>query len=723
LLEGKPVDPETLISHDELAELSLNLTRLLQKLQAQAAQREDREARYRQAFEANLVGTFFWDAAGRLTEANAAFERVTGFSRGEVAAGKVSWATMLPSAPEEPHGSIWTELEGSAQHTPFELELVRKDGSRTTVWCAVLALPTGPMRGIGFLWDLSDRESVEAADRSVARRLRSVWERSVDGMMLTDQYGHVLAVNQSYCNLHETSPLEAVGRLFTEAYAADSDRARLLEEYQRRFQKTPIDSHAELQVTLRSGRKLDLEFVHSLIELRHGNPLYLSIVRDVTARRQAERALIRQREEQLEMERRLRETQRLESLGVMAGGIAHDFNNLLTAIMGNASLAMMQLAESSPLFTYLRNIEKSSMQAADLCKQMLAYSGRGRFVLQRVSLNSLIQDIAHLLQVSVAKGVRLNFEFADNPPLVDADPAQVQQVVLNLVTNASEATGDAGGVVTIRTGSLHADRAYLATTHLSPEVPEGEYVFFEVIDAGCGMSPDTQARIFDPFFTTKFTGRGLGLAAVWGIVRGHKGALKLQSEPGRGSVFRVLLPRSKPLAKEALAQEGPSFWRGSGTILLVDDDESVRSVTARMLESFGFTVLTASDRQQGLDTYARYHKDITAVLLDLSMPGMSAEEAYAHIRRIRPDARVVLISGHDEQQAVLRFAAKGLVGFIQKPFKAQELNAKLQAIFTANAVSTHSPIDQPAHNTEDHKAVGPGSPSEPLPPDCQPTSD
>jgi len=836
LFEGKPVPLEALTCPAELAELSVNLTRLLRKLHEQSARLEAREAHYRQAFEANLVGTFFWDAEGRFTEVNAAFEWLTGFSRQEVAAGKVTWQSLVPAQSAEPNHCAWAELEATGRCGPCEVELVRKDGTTATAWCEARALVTEPKRGIGYLLDLSDREPAEAAHLSSAQRLRSIWERSVDGMVLTDRHGIVLAVNQSYCDLLETSPVEAVGRPVTEPYAESCDRQQLLHEYQRRFQQTPIDSRAEAQVTIRSGRRLDLEFIYSLIELRHGDPLYLSIVRNITARKQAERALQKQQAEQqiifdlvpamiwfkdaqnrilrinrpaaqlmglppdqiegrslaelhpeqaaryleadlnvirsgqsvlgiveslrtaggetrwlhtdrlpyrdelgnvigvivfarditerrqaeaqrLEMERKLRETQKLESLGVMAGGIAHDFNNLLTAILGNASLAMMQLSESSPLFTYLRNIEKSSMHAADLCKQMLAYAGRGRFVLQWVKLNRLIEDTRQLLQISVSKDVRLDFELTPDLPLVEADPSQIQQVLLNLVTNAAEATGDKGGTVTIRTGSVQADRAYLATTYLSPEIAEGEYVFLEIADTGCGMSPETQARIFDPFFSTKFTGRGLGLAAVWGIVRGHKGALELQSAPGCGSNFRILLPRAKTLPEDAKRQDSPSLWHGSGTVLLVDDDENVRSVTGRMLESFGFTVLTASDGQHGVDTYARYSKDITVVLLDLTMPAMSGEEAFAEIRRIQPDVRVILISGYDEQQAVQRFAGKGLAGFIQKPFKARDLNARLQAILSANP-ELPSPGDAGLNpGAHDTSVQSQGSRSSPPPPD------
>jgi len=253
---------------------------------------------------------------------------------------------------------------------------------------------------------------------------------------------------------------------------------------------------------------------------------------------------------------------------------------------------------------------------------------------------------------------------------------------MNLVINASEAIGEKSGLISIVTGVMLADRAYLTEAYLSPNIPEGEYVYLEVSDNGCGMDAATRARIFDPFFTTKFTGRGLGLAAVLGIVRGHHGALKVYSEPGRGTTFKLLLPCAEGPADAAPEKPAAtSTWRGAGTLLVVDDEDTVRATTARMAERIGFKVLLARDGREALEIYHRDGANITGVLLDLTMPVLDGNATFTELRRLDAEVRVLLMSGFNEQDAVHRFAGKGLAGFIQKPFKIETLHEKLQAVF------------------------------------------
>ena len=395
---------------------------------------------------------------------------------------------------------------------------------------------------------------------------------------------------------------------------------------------------------------------------------------DITARKSA-------RKEKEQFERRLQETQRLESLGVLAGGIAHDFNNLLTGVLGNASLARMQLPETNEAQKYIAEIEAVAVRAADLCKQMLAYSGKGRFEVQLLDMNALVTETTKLLQLSISKNASLQFELAPNLPAIRADPTQLRQVVMNLVINASEALEGRTGTITVRSGVMQADPEYLQGAVLSPELPGGDYIFLEVSDNGSGMSPETLGRIFDPFYTTKFTGRGLGLSAVIGIVRGHAGALKVYSEQGRGTSFKLLFPvaagTAQPIAKAAPAS---SAWRGSGKILLADDERTVRMVTGRMLEAFGFTVIAVNGGVEAVEAFRENQSDIVAVLMDLTMPNMDGEEAYRQLRAIDPGVKVVLMSGFNEQEAVRRFTGKGLAGFLQKPFRPEVLQAKLHEL-------------------------------------------
>jgi PAS domain S-box-containing protein len=416
----------------------------------------------------------------------------------------------------------------------------------------------------------------------------------------------------------------------------------------------------------------------------------LGTVMDVTSQHLAE-------EERKQIERKLQESQKLESLGVLAGGIAHDFNNLLTGILGNASFARMDIPANSPAQPSLEQVELAAQRAADLCKQMLAYSGKGRFIVQPLDLSAVVRETADLLQVSVNKNAVLKYALAPELPAITADATQIRQIIMNLVINASEAIGEKNGLIGIATGMMHADRTYLTEAYMSPNIPEGEYVYLEISDNGSGMDTATRAKIFEPFFTTKFTGRGLGLAAVLGIVRGHHGALKVYSEPGKGTTFKLLLPAAKGTAD--IAPEKPpamSTWRGSGTILIVDDEETVRVTTSRMVERIGFDALLARDGLEALEIFHRDGVKITGVLLDLTMPILDGNATFTELRRLDPDVRVLLMSGFNEQDAVHRFAGKGLAGFIQKPFKADTLYEKLQAVFTGDGDAKRS---QPSART------------------------
>jgi signal transduction histidine kinase len=397
---------------------------------------------------------------------------------------------------------------------------------------------------------------------------------------------------------------------------------------------------------------------------------------DVTEQKRAEH-------EHRELEQRMQQTQKLESLGVLASGIAHDFNNILTAILGNVDLALTDLSPVSPARNYLREVEKASRRAADLCRQMLAYSGKAKFVVEAIDLNALIEETAHMLEVSISKKTSLRYTLGRNLPLILGDATQMRQIIMNLVINASEAIGDRSGIISIVTGWMHCDRAYLVTLALSEDLAEGRYVFCEVTDTGSGMDKATLARIFDPFFTTKFSGRGLGLTAVLGIVRGHKGAIKVYSEADRGTTFRILVPAADATASGAgrnAAHDGS--WRGSGTVLLADDEDGVRRVGCDMLTRLGFTVLTASDGVAALELFRAQGRTIACVILDLTMPRMDGKEAFRELRRLSADVPVLIASGYSEHELQQHFVGKGISGFLQKPYTLTMLRTVLQRILT-----------------------------------------
>ena len=399
--------------------------------------------------------------------------------------------------------------------------------------------------------------------------------------------------------------------------------------------------------------------------LENGDILLHGVVTDVTERKLVE-------EERLRLEKLLFHSQKLESLGVLAGGIAHDFNNILMAIIGNADLALMSLDERSPVVENLSRIEQAAARAADLTRQMLAYSGKGKFVIENLDLNLLVEKVLPMLEVSISKKAELRLDLRRPLPSVEADATQMHQIVMNLVINASEALEDNSGVISISTGYLECDRQYLESVSLDGNVSEGLYVYLEIADTGCGMSKETMAKLFDPFFTTKFTGRGLGMAAVLGIDKGHKGSIKVYSEQGHGTIFKILLPASDRPCDLVLHGGHTDDWQGSGTVLLVDDEETVRGIGAEMLKQLGFTPITAND---GLEALAIFKSTpgIAFVILDLTMPRMDGEECFRELRLLDPSVKVIMSSGYNEQEVTQRFAGVTLSGFIQKPYKLSVL--------------------------------------------------
>jgi two-component system, cell cycle sensor histidine kinase and response regulator CckA len=408
----------------------------------------------------------------------------------------------------------------------------------------------------------------------------------------------------------------------------------------------------------------------------------VATMQDVTQQRLAA-------QERLAFERRLRETQKLESLGALAGGIAHDFNNLLTGIIGNASMARFEITENpANAQAALDSLEQAALRAADLCKQMLAYAGKGRFVIQSLSLSRIVRETTELLTVSIAKRAALELQLDEGLPTIQGDATQVRQLLVNLVKNAAEAIGDHGGVITLRTSVLYVNDEYLRGLAYTDPLAPGNYVCLEVVDNGPGMDKTTLARVFDPFFTTKFTGRGLGLAAVLGIVRGHKGAVKVQSEPNRGTTFTMLFPADSAPPSDSVPE--PSSTAAtlprSPHVLLVEDEEAVRLVTQRILNSAGYTVTAADDGQKAVDLVTRSPREFDLVLLDMTMPNMDGEEAFKQMRKINPDLRVLVMSGYSEQETLRRFEGEKATSFLSKPFTRASLMEKVQGMLAAPTV-------------------------------------
>jgi two-component system cell cycle sensor histidine kinase/response regulator CckA len=405
----------------------------------------------------------------------------------------------------------------------------------------------------------------------------------------------------------------------------------------------------------------------------------ISTIRDITERLTAEH-------QQSQLEARLQQAQKLESLGVLAGGIAHDFNNLLSGILGSIDLAYADLPAASELRQPLSLARECAERAALLCDQLLAYSGRGRFVVKPVSLSTLVEELRPLLEMSLVNKPRLKFEFDTDLPLIEIDVAQVRQVVLNLVMNAAEATRAGSGHVTVRSRLVDLRREELSQYQMGDHLPAGKYVALEVSDDGCGMAPSTLTRIFEPFFTTKFAGRGLGLSALMGIVRGHRGAIQVVSDSGKGSLFRVIFPIQRQRATEPV-HVSASDWQGCGCVLFADDELPVRTIARRILERLGFQVILANSGRAAVEEFARRADSFSLVILDLTMPEMTGEEALREIRKLRPHVPIVLTSGYGEEEVLERLAQTRVDAFLKKPFRMEEFSGVVQSVLERRNLS------------------------------------
>ena len=527
--------------------------------------------------------------------------------------------------------------------------------------------PDGSISKFEIFYDITDRKKAE--DEAIKSKdfMDKVLEGSKDGIIITDEMGASISVNRAIEQMTGFKRDDIIGKHVSTLIPPDKElKKNILAGMADLFEKG-FAVYDTMLITV-DNKQIDVEVSTTLIKNEKGDSIAaVSVFRDITERKS--------------MDEKLRQTQKLESLGVLAGGIAHDFNNILMAILGNADLALLELSPVSPARQNVLEIEKATRRAADLCKQMLAYSGKGRFVIEAINLGELIQEMIHMLEVSVSKKAVLRYNFADNLPAIKADIAQIRQIIMNMIINASEAIGDKSGVISVNIGAMDCDSKYLNEIYSGENLPEGIYVYLEIADTGCGMDKEATKKLFEPFFTTKFTGRGLGMSAVLGIVQGHKGAIKVYSEKGRGTTFKVLFPAvddpAGPVAKEVADKKE---WQGSGTVMIVDDEESICAVGKQMLERIGFKVIIAPDGREAVELFRKHAEDIVCVILDLTMPHMDGEETFRELRRIRKDVCVILSSGYNEQDITQRFVGKDLAGFIQKPYQSASLIEKVREV-------------------------------------------
>jgi len=516
-----------------------------------------------------------------------------------------------------------------------------------------------------------EQQSDEALKKSAAR-YRSILESIEEGYFETDLAGRLTFASGPLARMLGRGTPELLARHVAELMAPESGE-RLREAFGRLRASGEPQSLADCVVPRTEGSERRLELSLSLIADEEGQATgYRGVVRDVTERLFAE-------EERKKLEVQLQAAQKMEAIGTLAGGIAHDFNNILMGIQGNASLLEMRLPEGHPGLEKVKNIEAYVESGTELSRQLLGFARRGRVDVRATDLNAVIEKTAGLF-ARTRKDIRVHFRLSPDLPAVEADRGQIEQVLMNLCVNAVQAMPE-GGDLTLATEPVTLDETYSKPYQVNP----GRYVKVSVTDTGVGIEKKNLGRIFEPFFTTKEMGRGtgLGLASAYGIIKGHGGHINVYSEVGRGTTFNFYLPASSQAAERGKPARGPDIRRGSGTVLLVDDEESILQIAGEMLRELGYTVIAARSGAEAIAAFSGRSKEIAAVVLDMVMPGMSGGEVFERLRAIDPGVKVLLASGFSLNGQAGEILARGCRGFIQKPFNLEQLSQKLSEIVSA----------------------------------------
>ena len=593
--------------------------------------------------------------------------------------------TFLPAESLAAMWQLGAKVSPESPRADLEMQITTADGSQiwVRVQCEVIYAGAEPIRLRGTIQDIDARKQTElalhsrSAELAVAVDQRGEAYSLLDGLFSTASVGlaiydtdlRCVRINQYLADLTYSTRSQHLGH---RPYEVARDLGEMMEPY---LGKVIITQAPQKNVEwAREYPAASGQIRHFLVTFYpvHSPRGILgvgSVLIEITDQKRAEAG-------RLAIETKVQQAQKLESLGVLAGGIAHDFNNILTGILGYADLALLQLGRGSVASTSIDQVVLGARRAAELTRQLLAYSGKGQFIVEPIHLGELVMETSQLLSLSISRRCKLQLDIEPTLPRVSADASQMRQVVMNLLLNASEAIGDRNGTITMHLGSQLCDREWLAHSRLGDDLPAGRYVCIEISDDGCGMSAETLAKIFDPFFTTKFTGRGLGLSAVLGIVRGHRGAIKVKSEVGGGTRFSVFLPAFRPRAvTQRLTRLRPQAgFRGSGAVLVVDDEEAVRGLAQSMLTQMGFQVLVASDGVEALQVVQAEARRVRLVLLDLTMPRMDGEETLNALRALNPKLPIILTSGYNEPAASEGTTPRGANGFIQKPYLFDQLS-------------------------------------------------
>ncbi len=628
--------------------------------QAEEALRQS-EARYREILD-NIEDVYYEvDLAGNLTFFNEALCTLAGLSRDELMGLNSREYTDEKTAKKifKVFNQVYTTGEPARA---FDWDIVRRDGSKAHLEASISLIRNQEEEAIGFrgiVRDVTERERLRRDLQLSEERYRSLVENTLDGYFICEiPSGRFIFLNQRSCDIYGYTMKEGLALTVWDVMVP-ADHSRIRNRIQKRIEGERSESERRVYTGVRKdGSTFRVEISTSLVDYQ-GKISVQGVIKDIT--------------EQERLELQLRQAQKMEAIGTLAGGIAHDFNNLLQAILGYTQILTMGKEEDDPERSKLEQIEKSAMRASELTQQLLAFSRKVESRLRPVDLNLEVRQVRKLLKRTIPKMIIIELHLQDDLMVVNADPAQIEQVIMNLAVNARDAMPE-GGKIVIETENVFLDTQYCKT---HPGAVPGEYVCLSFTDTGHGMKTEAVEHIFEPFYTTKEVGKGtgLGLSMVYGIVKSHGGYIMCYSEPGEGTTFKIYLPavENKNREEEKEKKEEEELPGGTETILLVDDEELLRDIGKEILEDFGYAVLTAPDGETALELYKNRKGDISLIILDLMMPGMGGKQCLEQILAMAPEAKVVIASGYSVNGPTKAALEVGARGFIKKPFELKQM--------------------------------------------------
>jgi PAS domain S-box-containing protein len=616
-------------------------------------------------------GMVMIDKEGTFVYINSKYRELFGYDLADVPDGKTWFRKAYPDPTYRHHViSVWlNDLEsfnpGEKRGRTFRVTC--KDGTEKIVNFIPVQLETG--ENLMACEDITERKRMEEALRESEERYRTLFEGSRDAVYISTRAGKFVDFNQAVLDLFGYTREELKVQYTQDTYVNPGNRYRFQQEIEQKgFVK---DYYVKLRK--KDGTEIDCLLTSSVRRAKDGSILgYQGIIRDITERKRAE-------EEMRALQEQLRQSQKMEAIGRLAGGIAHDFNNLLTIIKGYSQLSLLDLKEGEPLWGNIEGIEKATRRAADLIRQLLAFSRRQILEMKVLDLNTILQDLDKMLRRVIGEDIELLTTLAEDLGRVKTDPGQIEQVIMNLAVNARDAM-PSGGKLTIETANVELDEGY-ARGHIA--VKPGRYVMLSVSDTGVGMPPEVRERVFEPFFSTKEKdkGTGLGLSTVYGIVKQSGGNIWVYSEPGQGTTFKIYLPRvDEPLEELRERVMGEELPRGSETILVVEDDEEVRKLTVQMLKKQGYRVLEAANGSETLIICGQQKEPIHLILTDVVMPGMSGRELVNHLTPLYPEMKVLYMSGYTDNAIVHHGVLEEGINYIQKPFTPDSMARKVREV-------------------------------------------